>query len=91
MNWKDRTHSERITFPTTSKPTSEEELKALLIDFQAYLEEFEIHFSNLVSQVPCLDATGIDFDIVLRTYQNVLVLLDSSVKLKRFVEKRVGA
>lgn len=83
MNWKDR------TFLTEPKSTSEDELKALLVDFQAFMEEFEIRFSNLVSQVPCLDATGIDFNIVLRSYHNMLVLMDSSVKLKRFTEKRV--
>lgn len=66
------------------------ELKALLADFQAYLEEFERRFSNLVSRIPDLYATGIDFNSSLRAYRNVLVLVDSSIKLKRFVEKKAG-
>lgn len=71
--------------------SSEEELKALLVNFQDYLEEFELRFSYLVAQIPCLDATGIDFNLLLRAYQNVMVLIDSSVKLKRFVENHVGS
>lgn len=70
---------------------SARELKALLVDFQAYLEEFERRFSNLVSRIPDLNATGIDFNSSLRAYRNVLVLVDGAVKLKKFVEKKVGA
>lgn len=90
MNWKEPVDKACTAFPSASKPISEEELKSLLINFQSYLEQFEIRFSNLISQAPCLDETGIDFDLVLRSYQNILVLVESSIKLKRFVEKRVG-
>ena len=87
-------HSKAEPTISTSKSADEAdvsacELKALLVEFQAYLEDFERRFSNLVSQIPSLDATGIDFNSSLRAYRNVLVLIDSAIKLKRFVEKKV--
>jgi hypothetical protein len=60
---------------------------SLLKDFMSYMENFEMNFSNAIVLIPDVRSAGIDFKTPLNAYHNVQLLIEGSIKLKKFVEK----